>query len=375
MNHGGLPRPEIKNIEWWYILKEETRSSILIEGVFVDKRELEDVLLKGKTTRKSHREAYNYYNIAGIFYNLMYEASKEDVKMIRKYDIKNLHSILFKNIENVEKSRGQFRKDSIKITGAKIEPPSPYVLNFWFDAYIEYVNKYINIHKDFLSFIAKQHVLFESIHPFEDGNGRAGRIITNGFLISDNYPVIIIKGDKKHKKDYYKALEEGDEILRPLTQKKNISKKQIFDALDRMEVTKVKDIIISSLKDSFDKMLISIMNNEKELKSLKELSKELKQSDATLRTQINRGEYIAEKRHNQWYTNKDLRLKEMITLEEFRELLNRYNDKGISESKFAELVGYSKQYINKIKLGKKPITESFSDKIKQFLEEYEKYTI
>jgi Fic family protein len=240
-------------------------------------------------------------------------------------------------------------------------------LNFWFDAYIEYVNKYINIHKDFLSFIAKQHVLFESIHPFEDGNGRAGRIITNGFLISDNYPAIIIKGDEKHKSIYYKALEEGDEVLRPLTQKMNISKKQIFDALNKMEITKMKKIIVSSLKDNFDKILLSIMNNEKELKSLKDLSEELKESNATIRTQINRGEYIAVKRNNQWYTNKDLRLKEMITLKEFKELLNLYNDKGISESKFADLLGYSKQYINKIKLGKKPITESFSDKIKQFL--------
>src|SRR4030042_623443 len=43
---GGLPEPEVINEEWLYILKEETRNSILIEGFFVSDKELEEVLAR-----------------------------------------------------------------------------------------------------------------------------------------------------------------------------------------------------------------------------------------------------------------------------------------------------------------------------------------
>ena len=49
---GGLPEPEVTNEEWLYLLKEETRNSILIEGVFISEDELEEVLSKGVSAQK-----------------------------------------------------------------------------------------------------------------------------------------------------------------------------------------------------------------------------------------------------------------------------------------------------------------------------------
>lgn len=45
------------------------------------------------------------------------------------------------------------------------------------------------------------HVKFEEIHPFEDGNGRVGRILYNWHRIKLGLPVHVIEA--KYRKDYY----------------------------------------------------------------------------------------------------------------------------------------------------------------------------
>ena len=51
--------------------------------------------------------------------------------------------------------------------------------------------------------IKKAHVAFEEIHPFEDSNGRTGRIIMNWQRIKNNLPLLIIhEGTEQY--EYYK---------------------------------------------------------------------------------------------------------------------------------------------------------------------------
>jgi len=52
------------------------------------------------------------------------------------------------------------------------------------------------------------HVGFERIHPFQDGNGRVGRLIMFGECLKHNIAPFII--DEEHKLFYYRGLKEWD---------------------------------------------------------------------------------------------------------------------------------------------------------------------
>ena len=56
--------------------------------------------------------------------------------------------------------------------------------------------------------LAQLHARFEQIHPFVDGNGRAGRLVLNLLLVRLGYPpAIIYKGDRPR---YLNALARAD---------------------------------------------------------------------------------------------------------------------------------------------------------------------
>ena len=51
---------------------------------------------------------------------------------------------------------------------------------------------------------AKWHGYFEYLHPFRDGNGRTGRLLSNFILLRAGHPLLII--ELRHRSDYISAL-------------------------------------------------------------------------------------------------------------------------------------------------------------------------
>ena len=299
---GGLPEPEVINQEWLYLLKEETRNSILIEGFFVSEEELEEVLASGKPLKRSQEEALNYYRTARFLYGLAYENYRSGKFFFG--------APLIRQTSKTIGAKGEYRKGDSRITGATTVPPPGLYVGDWMVSFEEFVNQdFPPI--DFLTFLAKQHILFETIHPFDDGNGRTGRIILNYLLISVGYPPVILKGDDENKDRYYKALEQGDYVLRELTQVQ-FSHQDVQQALGNMNTSFLSDLLSESLRVSFDKILTRLLEEQEgiKLKPAKEVGKALDYSPDSIRTLISRGKFIAVKRGKEWFTHEKLLLKQ-----------------------------------------------------------------
>ncbi len=73
-----------------------------------------------------------------------------------------------------------------------------------------YIYNYNHDEQDVFNKIAKYHIEFEKIHPFEDGNGRTGRLLINYELLKNNLPPIVI--NKEDRVKYFEFLRNSDYI-------------------------------------------------------------------------------------------------------------------------------------------------------------------
>jgi len=128
---------------------------------------------------------------------------KDDTELSEK-EIRNIHSLITKGIENI--NPGQYRTVPVYISGAEHIPPQPYIifpemekLMLW------YRNEANELHPIERATIL--HGEFVKIHPFLDGNGRTSRLLLNFELMKNGYPPIII--EKSERAIYFESLEKG----------------------------------------------------------------------------------------------------------------------------------------------------------------------
>ena len=188
------------------MLEEDTRHSLSIEGFFATEEELKAVL-QGKKTQP---EILNYYRTSQFMYDLGLQYYQEKSIFLDLVLIRTIHSQLLRGIEKYNYYCGQFRIGKIIIHGAKVKPPEleiqDYIKNF-----CEYSKNCLNSYP-ILEALARIHTLFESIHPFQDGNGRVGRILLNYLAISQGYPPIVIKGLEQSQRDKLIAIKENNKL-------------------------------------------------------------------------------------------------------------------------------------------------------------------
>jgi Fic family protein len=167
------------------IATQEAVLSSKIEGTYTTLTEiLEFEAGKGETSterRNDIGEVVNYRTAMFKAEEMLSETPRIHLNMIRQ-----LHSILLSGVRGKDKNPGQFRNDQNYIAkpGAPIKeatyvPPSPEMVRPALDNWIEYINS--NTHETLVQ-LACLHAQFEIIHPFDDGNGRMGRMLIPLYL-------------------------------------------------------------------------------------------------------------------------------------------------------------------------------------------------
>lgn len=96
---------------------------------------------------------------------------------------------------------GVFKKYPNKILGADFDTASPLETE---DKIKSLISDYNSLKNITLEDLARFHVEFEKIHPFQDGNGRIGRFIFLKQLLDNRFPLQYMNGDTSD--EYKKAL-------------------------------------------------------------------------------------------------------------------------------------------------------------------------
>ena len=151
--------------------------------------------IQGKEPREIY-EAINHKKALEVVFNNLKLNSDFDERFIKK-----LNEKINKDIKDTE----GYRKVQVFITGTEYIPPEPEkvpnLMNY-------FIYNYNHDEQDIFIKIATYHIEFERIHPFEDGNGRTGRLLLNYELLKNNITPVVITKDDRVK--YFEYLDNQD---------------------------------------------------------------------------------------------------------------------------------------------------------------------
>jgi Fic family protein len=202
------------------ILSTEGMESSRIEGEFLDRESLQSSIKQHfglKTAQKtdSKKEAGMAILLCNVYEHFDKPLTHEMLWL--------WHSRLFEKYSHIEDC-GKYRTHSEpmlivsnRLNSSRIyfeAPPSSKIADEM-EKFVHWFNS-ISQNESILARAALAHVYFESIHPFEDGNGRIGRVLVEKILSQGVGRPILMAVSKileKRKKEYYAALERCNKTL------------------------------------------------------------------------------------------------------------------------------------------------------------------
>ena len=207
------------------VLITSTGASTRIEGARLSDEDVEK-LMRGISVQKfADRDKQE---VQGYFELLQNVFEGWDRTPFSEGSIKHFHKELLKHVEKDKLHRGQYKKSENKVHMVDGEGKSVGILFDTTPAYLtdkemlELVEatreafKQKRFHP--LLIIGNFIVEFLLIHPFQDGNGRLSRILTNLLLLQHGYEYTPYVSHEKlvedNKADYYMALRKSQKTLR-----------------------------------------------------------------------------------------------------------------------------------------------------------------
>ncbi len=157
------------------------------EGSHVAEPDIKNILTKKRVKPKTRIDKEIINSIQAINF-----AFSPNMKWNQK-TIKKIHKILFHDLKPIE--AGQYKKQNIiagnNMTGKIATTTSPDKVSKEMKQLLQTLktNKKENVYPPILAL--EFHWRFEAIHPFQDGNGRVGRILLNALLNEKGFMPVI----------------------------------------------------------------------------------------------------------------------------------------------------------------------------------------
>jgi len=190
-----------------------THHSNAMEGTTLSFGETKELLELGNTAgHKPLGEQLVILGFAKAYDVIVREASNRD-NIIDSSFIKDIHVIMFEDALKVSpnyisKPIGAYRLDERYIKGVDIKLSAPNKISN------DIENLLYRFKSNTMSLleIAEFHILFETIHPFADGNERVGRLIMAYQAIQNNIVPPLIQNE--HRDEYLTAISDKNELFR-----------------------------------------------------------------------------------------------------------------------------------------------------------------
>jgi Fic family protein len=150
-------------------------------------------------SREEYRFLYESNAVEGVYSPQAYRDASlawqfaKDSEKIDLYTILEIHCRLLKKVN--KRIAGKIRKCAVWVGNRECPHPDDVtsLLEYWIGQYASAKT---------WEEIKAAHIAFEKIHPFEDGNGRTGRIIMNAQCLRAGLPVwIVFEGQSQQ--EYY----------------------------------------------------------------------------------------------------------------------------------------------------------------------------
>jgi Fic family protein len=219
---GGLPDPLEAQAIWHDIWLDETHHSTAIEGNTLVLRQVRRLLDEGRAVGnrelREYMEVRGYANAAEWVYRHGVEpGSWSGHELVMLTEIRHVHALALGPVWEVEphpeasddERPGSFRRHDIRAFPGGMKPPSWTDVPMRLDEWLADAQALRDLDAPHVpAELAWLHARFEQVHPFLDGNGRAGRLLLNLLLVRLGYPPAIIR--KGERERYLAALEHAD---------------------------------------------------------------------------------------------------------------------------------------------------------------------